>query len=130
MDVSFSKYHGAGNDFILLDDRNSFFPCENKEFIQRLCHRQLGIGADGLILLQRGTKAPYRMRIFNQDGKEAAMCGNGLRCLAAFIRNLEEAGERFEIESREGVHPCHLRGDRVSVSLGRPFVKEWGLTLF
>ncbi len=129
MVVSFSKYHGAGNDFILLDDRSSSFPCENKELIQRLCHRQRGVGADGLILLQAGALTPYRMRIFNNDGKEAAMCGNGLRCLAAFLRSLGEGSEAFEIESAEAVHRCKIRGDEISVSLGKPVVKEWGLTL-
>lgn len=129
MDVSFSKYHGAGNDFILLDDRSSFFPSENGELILRLCHRQLGIGADGLILLQRGTGAPYRMRIFNNDGKEAAMCGNGLRCLAAFIRNLGDASEIIEVESMGGTHRCALLGDGVSVSMGKPHIQDWGLTL-
>ncbi len=129
MNVSFSKYHGAGNDFILVDDRSSFFPLEKKEFLARLCHRQLGIGADGLILLQSGTSAHYRMRIFNSDGIEAAMCGNGLRCLAAFIKSLGLCGESLEIESMQGVHACRFTENRVSISLGKPEVREWGLTL-
>lgn len=91
MPIPFTKYSGCGNDFILIDNR-VFCLSLKKTVIQRLCHRQLGIGADGLIFLEKSNlpNTLYRMRIFNADGSEAEMCGNGLRCLAQYIR-LKEA---------------------------------------
>ena len=82
--LSFGKYQGAGNDFVLIDDRDLRFPTADKELIRRLCHRQFGIGADGLLLLQGHEQADFRMRVFNSDGNEAEGCGNGLCQLAQF----------------------------------------------
>jgi diaminopimelate epimerase len=84
----FSKYHGAGNDFILVDgikypDTPSWW---HRETIEKLCHRHYGVGADGLIVLLESESSDYRMKYFNADGQEAQMCGNGLRCLALFLR--------------------------------------------
>jgi len=73
MHFPFSKYHGLGNDFILIDDRQESFATEDSSLISRLCRRRTGIGADGLILLQNSLQADYWMRIFNADGKEVAM---------------------------------------------------------
>ena len=87
MHFSFYKYHGTGNDFILIDNRSGNFqpPDNNRQaFIAHLCHRQLGIGADGLILLSQSQAADFRMTYFNSDGREGSLCGNGSRCLAAF----------------------------------------------
>ncbi|HEX4840067.1 MAG TPA: hypothetical protein VFU89_06465, partial [Rhabdochlamydiaceae bacterium] len=86
MQLPFAKYHGAGNDFVIFDDRNLKFPTEDQKFIEHLCEHRLGVGADGVVVLQLSEKADFRMRIFNADGKEAAQCGNGLRCLVDFIR--------------------------------------------
>jgi diaminopimelate epimerase len=85
----FSKYHGAGNDFILVDgirypDTPSWW---HRETIEKLCHRHYGIGADGLIVLMESDSCDYRMKYFNSDGQEAQMCGNGLRCLTLFLRD-------------------------------------------
>jgi diaminopimelate epimerase len=88
MQFQFAKYHGAGNDFVILDDRRQRFPVEDQKFIEHLCEHRLGVGADGVVLLQPSEKADFRMRIFNADGKEAAQCGNGLRCLVDFIRQM------------------------------------------
>ncbi len=88
MSFSFVKYEGAGNDFILIDDRRLRFPIRDALRIRRLCDRRLGIGADGIILLQNDPEADARMRILNSDGSEAEGCGNGLRCLMAFLGDL------------------------------------------
>lgn len=80
----FSKYSGCGNDFVIIDNRSNRFPTENPKYIQRLLDRRLGIGADGLILLESSALANFRMRIFNSDATEAEMCGNGIRCLLQF----------------------------------------------
>lgn len=87
--LRFSKYHGTGNDFILVDGIKQAGEASwwRKETLARLCDRHFGIGADGLIVLLRAESGDYRMKYFNADGQEAAMCGNGLRCLALFIRD-------------------------------------------
>lgn len=84
MILPFCKYHGAGNDFILIDNREGSFKLTSKQ-INQLCHRRFGVGADGLILLERAD-APYRyyMAFYNSNGTEGTMCGNGGRCLVAF----------------------------------------------
>ena len=114
----FAKYHGAGNDFILIDDRKEAFPVDASAFIAKLCEHRLGVGADGLILLQPSERADFRMRIFNCDGKEAEMCGNGLRCLAHFIRKLGDKRPIFRIETRGQITTCSFEGENVSVDMG------------
>lgn len=125
--LSFSKYQGAGNDFILVDDRNSLFSCD-PELIRDLCHRHYGIGADGLILLQNSSASDLRMRIFNADGSEAAMCGNGIRCLFDFAHALGYVKEKALIETGAGSFPCYFIGERISVLLPKPsYCSETGV---
>ena len=116
---TFSKYEGTGNDFILIDDRRGEFPIV-KEQIVRKCHRQFGIGADGLILLQPSKKADFCMRIFNADGTEAEMCGNGLRCLVHFLKKLHITGDTFQIETLDRVYGCTIEKEKVSIRMGKP----------
>ncbi len=118
--INFSKYQGLGNDFIIIDDRFLNFPFQDRSLIQRVCHRQLGIGADGLILLGISDAADYKMRIFNCDGREAKMCGNGLRCLVAFIRDSGLCMHSFTIETKSFIHTCSFLGDEIAVDLGPP----------
>jgi diaminopimelate epimerase len=127
--LSFSKYQGAGNDFIIIDDRFCQFPVDDRELIQRLCFRNLGIGADGLILLQHSSCAEFRMRIFNADGKEASMCGNGLRCLVKYLKDLGFKAEKFRIETEAKVLECSYHGGKVSVNFPSPKVLHWGISL-
>jgi diaminopimelate epimerase len=117
--IHFAKYEGAGNDFILIDDRAALFPYEDKSFIQSICHRQKGIGADGVILLTHAQKedANFRMRIFNADGSEASMCGNGLRCLVRFIEKLNIETIPLQIETLYGIHSCLIRGEEIQTDL-------------
>lgn len=117
----FSKYHGTGNDFILVDgikhpDTPSWW---HRETIHKLCNRHVGIGADGLIVLLESTGSDYRMKYFNSDGHEAQMCGNGLRCLALFIRDQGyPVNSPMTIETLGGeVSVEILAGDRVRVSM-------------
>ncbi len=91
MTIAFSKYHGLGNDFILIDNRDSSEPCLTPEQAIRWCDRHFGIGADGVIFALPGKDGTdYTMRIFNSDGSEPEMCGNGIRCFARFVAELEE----------------------------------------
>lgn len=86
--ISFVKMHGAGNDFVLVDDLNGDFPVEDHRRIAAMATRPDGIGCEGVILVQRSRAADFKMRFFNPDGTEADMCGNGARCVAAFAREI------------------------------------------
>ncbi len=88
--LPFSKYHGLGNDFVLMDSRAREEPVITPEQAVDVCDRNFGIGADGVIFVLPGKAgADYTMRIYNSDGSEPEMCGNGIRCLAKFIADLE-----------------------------------------
>ncbi len=112
--LSFVKYHGAGNDFILIDDRTLFF---DPTLVPQLCHRHFGIGADGLILLQHDSLADFRMRIYNSDGSEAESCGNGLRCLFLFLLHLGLPQQTYQIATGENIVEASMAGDKVSIEL-------------
>lgn len=118
--VAFSKYSGCGNDFILVDNRTSRFPVENKTLIQTLLNRRHGIGADGLILLENSTHAAYKMRIFNPDASEAEMCGNGIRCLVKFAADLGLLFDNLVIETLSGNLPAKFSGDGISIKMPYP----------
>lgn len=97
------KFHGAGNDFVLIDcfDTNKNF---TEEEIKKLCNRHTGIGADGLILIEKSVAASFRMIYFNSDGKEAEMCGNGARCAFAFAFSKKYCDRESTFEASDGVH--------------------------
>ena len=111
-----SKYEGAGNDFIIIDDRNLDF---DQTQISRLCHRKFGVGADGLVLLQRSDRADFRMRIFNCNGMEAETCGNALRCLGRFIVDLGFPEKPYSIETLEQVAQISYLDDLIAVNMGK-----------
>lgn len=124
MPIEFAKYHGLGNDFILIDNRHSSEPVITPEQAVELCDRHFGIGADGVIFALPGQNdTDYTMRIFNSDGSEPEMCGNGIRCLAKFIADLEgsEAKTQYRIHTLAGVITPELRSDgQVKVDMGVP----------
>src|ERR1051326_4229935 len=104
MELEFTKMNGAGNDFILIDNRSGNVRLSTEE-IARLCHRQRGIGADGMFLLvpARTGKADWAWDFYNSDGSTAEMCGNGARCFARFIQKVAGARERTSFETGAGV---------------------------
>lgn len=132
MEIEFTKYHGLGNDFILIDNRSSSEPLVMPEQAVQLCDRHFGIGADGVIFALPGHNgSDYTMRIFNSDGSEPEMCGNGIRCLAQFLSDLEAAEissgindigpQSYRIHTLAGVITPRLEGNgKVTVDIGQP----------
>lgn len=88
MSTHFYKYQGAGNDFILVDNRDHSFKDTDKQTVSKLCNRRFGIGADGMMLLQNKENYDFEMLYFNADGNPGSMCGNGGRCIVAFAKHL------------------------------------------
>ena len=129
--LTFSKYQGLGNDFILMEGRSGQLPAEvhspDPDWVQRICDRRFGIGGDGLILaLPPQGDAELRMRIFNADGSEAEMCGNGIRCLARFLADSDGdgPGRRWPIETPAGLIVPELQADgQICVDMGAPFLE-------
>lgn len=103
MNVQFEKYHGTGNDFILVDIRNHAIP-STTDIIVHLCDRHYGIGADGLIMLGNSDSSDFSMRYFNADGLEASFCGNGGRCVAAFAQGLGIIKKEARFTAADGEH--------------------------
>jgi diaminopimelate epimerase len=102
--MKFFKYQGAGNDFILIDNQRGFIREEEKPVISKhFCDRHFGIGGDGLIFAESSEKADVKMRIFNPDGSEAEMCGNGIRCLGKFLYESGAEKESLLIETLSGM---------------------------
>jgi diaminopimelate epimerase len=101
--LRFYKYHGTGNDFILIDNRDDHF-VPGKELISWLCHRRFGIGADGLITLNKVVGFDFGMKYFNADGQESSMCGNGGRCAVAFADYLSLSPKKSRFLAADGEH--------------------------
>ena len=129
--LHFSKYQGLGNDFLILEGRRGQLTGEirdpSAEWVKRVCDRRFGVGGDGLILaLPPEGAADLRMRIFNADGTEAEMCGNGIRCLARFLADSDGSpvGARWSIETPAGLICPELQGDgQLKVDMGAPFLQ-------
>ena len=104
MTIVFNKYQGAGNDFVIIDNRNGSFNPEDSKLINRLCDRRFGIGADGLILICASSNYDFEMKYFNSDGLLGSMCGNGGRCSADFAIKSGIAGKKLSFLAVDGVH--------------------------
>jgi diaminopimelate epimerase len=129
--ISFFKYHGTGNDFILLDNRENQFEGLDATTIAHWCDRHRGIGADGLMLLNTSNQYDFHMVYFNADGRESTMCGNGGRCIVRFAEDLGIQRDKYQFTAIDGLHEAERLADgRIRLKLNAldlptPFNQDW-----
>ncbi len=123
MKLHFSKYQGTGNDFIIIDNRSGLFPLSGN-IVRSLCNRKFGIGADGLILVNRSEGYDFKMVYHNSNGDESTMCGNGGRCIAAFARQAGFEGMTFTFEAMDGLHQAMILEESNASSVVRLRMKD------
>jgi diaminopimelate epimerase len=118
--LRFTKMNGAGNDFVMIDNRAGDLQLAPEQ-ISKICDRHRGIGADGVLVLERPTNgANFRMRYYNADGGEAEMCGNGARCFARYASRVAGPVEKLSIETPAGVIGADLQGEMVCLQMSEP----------
>lgn len=120
--INFTKMVAAGNDFVVVKSMSSTGRFGSlRGLAKRICDRKYGVGADGLLVLEKSRVANIRMRIFNADGSEAEMCGNGARCVALYIsRKPQAASRQLEIETKAGIIQVKVKADTVKIKLTDP----------
>ncbi len=119
--IAFVKMHGAGNDFVLIDDRDGSFPAESRR-IAMMATRRIGIGCEGVILVQKSEVADFKMRFYNPDGTEVELCGNGARCVAAFARSIGAASsDKMRFETLAGMIEAEILSPKlVKIAMPSP----------
>jgi diaminopimelate epimerase len=127
--LRFSKMNGAGNDFVMIDNRVGDLQLAPEQ-IAKICDRHRGVGADGVLVLERATNgADYRMRYYNADGGEAEMCGNGARCFARYANRVAGSKEQLSFETPAGVIGAALQGELVRLEMSDPRDLRLGITI-
>lgn len=129
MKMRFTKMHGAGNDFIMIDDRDLSVPFEDYQLMAEIAARRTGIGCEGIILVQPSDKADFRMRFLNPDGTEVELCGNGARCVAAFARDLGIVRKSMTMETMAGLLDAEIVDGGVKVWMPDPSCRDYGVRL-
>ena len=121
MHIEFTKMHGLGNDFVVINNMNGRISLSQKQIVF-LCDRHKGIGADGVILVEKSDEADCFMNYYNSDGSIVEMCGNGVRCVAKFLKdNILKSKDEFKIDTRAGIKEIKLLDDgNFSVNMGKP----------
>ena len=117
MEFTFYKYQGTGNDFVIIDNREAFFPKENTALVAKICDRRFGVGADGLLLLENHHSADFTMVYYNSDGNLSTMCGNGGRCIVHFAQFLGVISQNTVFEAVDGLHEARVENDWVSLKM-------------
>jgi diaminopimelate epimerase len=133
MKIPFTKMNGAGNDFVMIDNRDGSLALSTEQ-IRRICERKRGVGGDGAILVEGDENADFRMRYYNSDGGEAEMCGNGARCVALFAARLGIGSPRDGVvtvtfDTKPGLMKAVVRGGRVTVAMTDAVEFERGISL-
>src|SRR3989338_3694086 len=118
--IVFTKVVGSGNDFIVIDNRKMTHHNNLSRLAEEICHRKNSIGADGMLLLEDSKTGDFKMRIFNPDGSEVDMCGNGARCIALFACKMGIAGKKMKIDTRSGVLNAEVMGNSVQLQMSLP----------
>ncbi len=119
--IPFMKFSGAGNDFIVVDNREHVIdPKKMPAFVAGVCRRHLSVGADGLIFVEKSRKYDFRWRFYNNDGGEANFCGNGARCVARFAYLRKIAHKTMRFEGSAGVVEAEVDGEQVTVRVPEP----------
>jgi diaminopimelate epimerase len=116
MNLTFYKYQGTGNDFVMIDNRAKTFPKENTDFISHLADRHFGVGADGIILIENESNFDFKMIYFNPDGSQT-FCGNGARCAVAFAKRLEIIKDKTTFIAADGEHFAEIKNDIISLQM-------------
>jgi len=127
--IKFAKLSASGNDFVVIDNRRDILSCDRNTFARNVCRQKFGVGADGFLLLEKSGKADFRMRIYNSDGSEAEMCGNGIRCAGFFAFRRGIAKEKMEVETLAGVIDVTVNDTLVKANLGKPVGVKLNLTV-
>lgn len=117
MQINFYKYQGAGNDFVLIDNRENIIERLDKQAVTKLCDRRFGIGGDGLMLLENEPGFDFKMVYYNADGNEGSMCGNGGRCIVAFAKHLGVITDTTKFLATDGIHHAKISEEGNWVSL-------------
>src|SRR6266851_4859445 len=118
--LRFTKMNGAGNDFVMIDNRAGDVRLQPEQIV-RICDRHRGVGADGILLLEKGSNgADFRMRYYNRDGGEAEMCGNGARCFARFANKIAGARDKISFQTPAGLIGAELHGELVTLHMSEP----------
>jgi diaminopimelate epimerase len=116
MNIVFHKYQGTGNDFVMIDNRTKIFPKSNTDIISKICDRNFGVGADGIILIENDIKFDFKMIYFNADGSET-FCGNGGRCAVAFAKKLNIINVKTNFIACDGSHFAKIENEIVSLKM-------------
>lgn len=127
MTIDFTKMHGAGNDFIMIDDRALRLPWQDHFRMAAMAARRTGIGCEGIILIQPSTRADFRMRFLNPDGAEVELCGNGARCAAWFAAQIGAAGRAMTLETMAGLVDAELDETGVKIWMPEPSGRRYDL---
>lgn len=119
MVVDFTKIEGTGNDFVLIDNRDSRYNFSYSDFAKIVCERNRGVGGDGLLVIEKSDTSDFKMRYLNADGSEGGMCGNGGRCIASFVLN-ESGGKSTKFEALDYVYTAEIVGDKIRLLMKNP----------
>ncbi|MCK5118774.1 MAG: diaminopimelate epimerase [Candidatus Latescibacteria bacterium] len=118
--LKFTKMSGAGNDFVVFDNRDGGIPEERAELVRRVCARRVGVGADGALFVEQSEASDFRMRYYNADGGEAEMCGNGGRCISRYAYLNGMVGEKMAFETMAGRYRAEIVGELVRLEMVPP----------